>query len=197
MTGILSGEICSPFALRLYNAVRYDNKEIFGGILSEIIDAVNSRMPEGKERDRRLKVVMKNGDYVMNNWDAVQNMRKDGSIGSCTEAMVSHVFSERFSRNPMGWSKPGLSKLSMIRIFIKNGGRVSPLDIGVDKLSGDEKRIVMTRVEKYDSLVREQNSKIFDGCYDWRWFDYERVTDIAPSGTKVLLDALGRMRNNL
>ena len=197
MTGILAGEICSPFALKLYGAVRYDKKTAFSELISEIVDALVSGMPEGKQLVNKLKSVRKNSAYILNNWSAVQNMKREGSIGSCTEAMVSHVFSERFSRNPMGWSKEGLSKMSMLRVFIKNGCEVMPIDIGSGKLDPPEKRIVMTRVKKYEALVKEQHAKIFEGVNDWRWFERECVTAIAPSGTKVLLDSLGRMRNDL
>ena len=34
---------------------------------------------------------------------------------------MSHVLSERFSRNPMGWSKEILGKLSVLRVHKKNG----------------------------------------------------------------------------
>jgi len=197
MTGILAGEICSQFALSLYGAARYDNKEKFGRLIKEILDSLRANMPECKQRDRRMKIVRKNASYILSNWEAVQNMKREGSIGSCTEAMVSHVFSERFSRNPMGWSKAGLSKMSMIRVFIKNDGKILPIDIGADKLTDGEKRIVIERVNKYEALIKEQQSKVLGGFLDWRWFDRERVTDIAPSGTKVLLDALGRRRKNL
>ena len=87
--------------------------------------------------------------------------------------------------------------MSMLRVFIKNGCEVMPLDIGASKLDPSEKRVIMTRVKKYDALVKEQHAKIFDGVKDWRWFDRECVTAIAPSGTKVRLDALGRMRDDL
>ena len=197
MTGILAGEICSQFALKLYGAVKHDKRDVFSMYICEIIDELMLQMPEGKQRNAKLKAVQRNAGYILNNWDSVQNMKRTGSIGSCTEAMVSHVFSERFSRNPMGWSKAGLSKMSMLRVFIKNGGRLTPMDIGVDKLSDNEKRVVMSRVEKYESLIKAQQAKIFEGFLNWGWFDHERVTDIAPSGTKVLLDALGRRRNNL
>ena len=197
MTGILAGETCSQFALRLHGAVRHGKKQVFEDLISEIINAVMSGMPECKQRDSRLKIIRKNSAYILSNWEAVQNMKREESIGSCTEAMVSHVFSERFSRNPMGWSKKGLSKMSMLRVFIKNGEKITPLDIGIDKLSSDEKRIVMTRVKKYEALIKEQQAKIFEGFLDWRCFERECVNDIAPSGTKVLLDALGRVRNNL
>jgi hypothetical protein len=197
MTGILAGEICSPFALRLYGAVKYDNKEVFVRLIDEIVSAVMSGMQEGKQRENKLEAIRKKSAYIISNWDAVQNMKREGSIGSCTEAMVSHVFSERFSRNPMGWSKAGLSKMSMLRVFIKNGDKITPLDIGADKLSSGERRIVIARVKKYESLVKEQQAKVFEGFLDWRCFDRERVTDIAPSGTKVLLDSLGRRRNDI
>jgi hypothetical protein len=197
MTGILAGEICSPFALSLRSAVSYGKRERFSRIIDEIINAIMSGMPEGKQRENRMKIVRKSAGYILSNWDAVQNMKRDGSIGSCTEAMVSHVFSERFSRNPMGWSKAGLSKMSMLRVFIKNGGKISPVDIGKDKLNADEERIVMKRVGKYEALIKEQQSKVLGEFVNWRWFDIECVTDIAPSGTKVLLDAFGRRRNNL
>ena len=197
MTGILAGEICSPFVLSLYGAVRYGKKEKFTMLICEIIDSLMSDMPEGKQRDNKLERVRKNSNYILSNWEAVQNMRREGSIGSCTEAMVSHVFSERFSRNPMGWSKAGLSKMTMLRVFIKNGGKLMPADIGRDKLSCHAKRTVIERVKKYEALVKQQQENVLGGFKDWRCFDRERVGEIAPSGTKVLLDALGRRRKLL
>jgi hypothetical protein len=197
MKGILAGEICSGFALRLYGTVKYGKKDAFANLVEEIMNAVMNGMPECRERARRLKTIRKNGAYILSNWDAVQNMYREGSIGSCTEAMVSHVFSERFSRNPMGWSEPGLSKMSMLRVFIKNGGRIMPIDIGLDKRKGYEERTVITCIKKYETLVTAQWSKIFDSFNDWGWFERERVSDVAPSGTKVLLDAVGRTRSDI
>lgn len=60
--------------------------------------------------------------YLGSHWEAITNRYKDGVTGSCTEGQVSHLLSERFSRNPMGWSKTGLGKLSTLRIYKKNGG---------------------------------------------------------------------------
>src|SRR3712207_8131256 len=46
-------------------------------------------------------------NYIINNWDGIVNRYTLDIPGSCTEGQVSHVLSERFSRNPMGWSKIG------------------------------------------------------------------------------------------
>ena len=60
--------------------------------------------------------------YLENNWDALVRRYKGELPGSCTEGQVSHVLSERFSRNPMGWSPEGPGKLSKVRAYRINGG---------------------------------------------------------------------------
>lgn len=49
-------------------------------------------------------------------------------IGSCTEAQVSHVLSQRLSRNPMGWSEAGANAMTSLRVYVKNGGMVTTED---------------------------------------------------------------------
>lgn len=48
-------------------------------------------------------------------------------LGSSTESHVSHVISARMSSHPMGWSKEGAKKLSFLRIYWKNGGKMEQL----------------------------------------------------------------------
>jgi len=194
MTGILAGDICSRYTLRLYGAVKGRDKEAFGGLLYEIMGAVMQGMPECGQRKARLKAVRESGAYILGNWGAVMNMGREGSIGSCTEALVSHVLSERFSRSPMGWSKAGLGKMSMIRVFVENGGRVMPEDIGAGRAKGGAGCAEKARIERYEGLIRRQQDEVFEGMKDWSVFVPEGAPPGAPSGTKTLIDALGRMR---
>ena len=64
----------------------------------------------------------------MGNWEAIENRKTLNIPGSCTEAQVSHVLSERFSRDPLGWSDKGLGKLTKLRVYVKNGGRIKAED---------------------------------------------------------------------
>lgn len=73
------------------------------------------------------------GKYLMRNWDSIRARQEEQVPGSCTEGQVSHVLSERFSRNPMGWSCKMIRKLSVIRIYEKNGGKVSGKDLRGEK----------------------------------------------------------------
>nr|MCR5693405.1 hypothetical protein [Clostridia bacterium] len=70
--------------------------------------------------------------------------------GSCTEAEVSHVLSERISRTPCAWSYVGLDKITMIRILQANSGMIKGENINVtrDKES-EEKSLNTKRKEGY------------------------------------------------
>ena len=83
-----------------------------------IIDSLESNT----EDEKTLKALEKFSTYLQSNWDALVCRYKGGLPGSCTEGQISHVLSERFSRNPMGWSAEALGKLSKARIYKLNGG---------------------------------------------------------------------------
>ena len=189
---LTAGTICSNYSQRLYSGVKYNKKKKVQIALEEMIENLLELMPEGKAKENKIQAIADAGVYILNYWKAIQNMKLPGTIGSATEALVSHIFSERFSRNPMGWSKKGLQKLSMVRIFVKNGGKVLPVDIGKGKQDVKE-RIPKTQVCKYEELVKKQQEEIFSESKNWRWFEHETLT-VSPSGTKVSLDSLGKRR---
>jgi hypothetical protein len=62
--------------------------------------------------------------YVVNNWEGIVRRYTENLLGSCTEGLVSHVYSERLSRNPMGWSDTGLAKMAELRVYTRIGGMV-------------------------------------------------------------------------
>ena len=63
--------------------------------------------------------------YLENNKEGIINHFTLDHGGSCAEGLVSHVFSRRFSRDPMSWSLGGVRKLSEIRVHLENGGKLS------------------------------------------------------------------------
>lgn len=127
-------------------------------------------------------------NYLLSNWEACANTFKEGMGGSCTEGMVSHVLSERFSRNPMGWSVAGLGKLSMLRIYLKNGGEIKAEHFKAS-YEGDERHKAYAR-----RCLEEQL-----GHYDLSWMSELRETYVfdTTSGTQQAIKNLGRLSNNL
>jgi hypothetical protein len=194
MKSLLAGEISASFSIALRRAVNKNDKVQFDYTVRNMINAVYEKMPEGKARDGRLKVIRDNAGYILKYWDALQNIAAPYSIGSSTEAMVSHVLSERLSRNPMGWSKAGLSKMSMVRVFVQNGGKVESADTGAWKNKADKCKVI-TNLEKYEAIVQKQQDEIFKDAKNWRWFEVENLISGKTTGTKVVLDALAQTRN--
>ena len=194
MRGLFSGEVGSKFALKAYAAVSNGDEANFEATAKAMLAALLDTLPEGRAKERKAKRVGDDIGYISNNWDAIQNSRLPGIIGSCTEAMVSHVLSERLSRNPMGWSKKGLSKMAMIRVFVLNGGEITPADTISWKHSERRDRVA-DKIEKYDNIVRLQHEDIFKDAKNWRWFERDNKISGKTTGTKVVLDALGKIRN--
>ena len=48
-------------------------------------------------------------------------------VGCSAEGHVSHVFSDRLSSRPKGWSIKGTDQMSQLRVFKQNGGKVYDL----------------------------------------------------------------------
>jgi hypothetical protein len=193
MKGILAGEICVRYSGRIRKAVKDNDLEAFKTAIADMRLTVKSEMPEGKYRDRRLSKVNEDSCYILRFWEAIQNIKDKDSIGSCTEGLVSHILSERFSRNPMGWSKQGLSQMTAIRAYTQNGELVKTTDVAKRKYHRGEARKMDIEISKYERLVRETQAEYLAKAKDWRLFERKHPVQTSPSGTKVLLDAMGRI----
>ena len=194
MRSLFSGEIGSKFTLKAFAAVSNDDPVSFDATAKAMLAVLLDTIPEASTKEKKAERINDNIEYILNNWDAIQNSRLPGIIGSCTEAMVSHVLSERFSRNPMGWSKKGLSKMAMIRIYVLNGGVVIPTDT-ISWKHSDRRDRVAEKIEKYDNIVKLQHEDIFKDAKSWRWFETDSKISGKTTGTKVVLDALGKLRD--
>ena len=138
--------------------------------------------------EKDFEAVQKEKTYLFSNWEtAVNRFRKEIS-GSCTEGLISHVLSERFSRNPMGWSEEGVGRLSKLRVYCKNGGTIEAKHF----------RTTYSENENYREYAKRYISDFIRGC-DFSWINDLRdsyVFDTA-SGTQQAIKKLGRMRNDI
>ena len=122
--------------------------------------------------------------YLFGEWDAIRRRVLGDVPGSCTEGQVSHVLSERFSRDPLGWSEEVLGKLVGARIYLKNGGKLTK-EIFTAAVTGRE------RYSEYaDRLIREALS----GELDFSMFEPELPIFDGASGTQIVLRGIGKMR---
>ena len=76
------------------------------------------------------KAVEECRSFLINNWDAIQRAFHDKHVIGCSaEGHVSHVYSERMSSRPMGWSEQGSDNMCRLRCFVRNNGREKIIDL--------------------------------------------------------------------
>ena len=85
-------------------------KEISYEILSEEM--------EKSTRDRKRKLM----EYILNNKEGITNLyrNKDDWYGCSAEGHISHIYSDRMSSRPMGWSERNVDNMSKLRIAKEN-----------------------------------------------------------------------------
>lgn len=148
---------------------------------------------------KRTEAVKEFGRYIQNNWDGIVRRKTLTIPGSCTEGQVSHVLSERFSRDPMGWSREVLGKLSRARVYIKNGGELEGKEFrhreaDEEKEKAKERERAAKR-ETYVQYAERMLKEATEGAYDWSVFEKPRAVFDGASGTQTLLRAIGQARN--
>lgn len=68
--------------------------------------------------------------YFKNNWGAIQRTFHDPDAEGCSaEGHVSHVYSDRMSSRPMGWSETGSDRMCRLRCYVRNHGREKIIDL--------------------------------------------------------------------
>lgn len=100
----------------IFRAVHKKKKWMAEGTFEKILGYADT--------DSRRKAVERAKTYILGNWPAiVLSMTSDDKNIRCSaEGHVSHVYSDRMSSRPLGWSRVGADKMARLRIYWKNGG---------------------------------------------------------------------------
>ena len=166
---------------RIHDAIDKDDQRRADEILQGLLRAA--------ENEKAAESVQKFGGFLFSHWEEIRRRRSEEVPGSCTEGQVSHLLSKRFSRNPMGWSRIGLGKLSGARIYLKNGGKLTGRDLEGEK--GE-------RAEAYCEYAQRLLREATEGAENWSIFSQkEMVAPHQASGTQQILRQLGAYRSFL
>lgn len=101
----------------IYKKKKYKAEEAFEKILTVT------------ESESKRKTVEAAKAYILGNWAGIMQWVRDKNeeVKCSAEGHISHVFADRMSSRPLGWSRIGADKMSRLRIYEKNGG--SMLDL--------------------------------------------------------------------
>lgn len=138
--------------------------------------------------EKETKAVCEFAGYLFRFWDEIRIRITEDIPGSCTEGLISHVLSERISRDPLGWSKEGLGKVVSIRVYLKNGGKLTKEAF---------RQGPSERPERYSEYADRLIEEHLWGAEDFSIFETEPAIMDGASGTQQLIKRYGRAQNTL
>ena len=153
-------------------------------------EAVFSKQTTEKEQKKVRDFV----EYCANHWSAiVVRMRKE-TCGSCTEPQVSHILSERLSRNPIAWSKEGLNRMTMLVVYAKNGGKVCAQDVRIRVNEQAKAGFHEDGYARYSDYAKKQSDEMLNVKHDWSLFERECDALGKVDGVYLLRKSVGAMK---
>jgi len=129
----------------------------------DLVKRVFDKILEKTEIETKQNAVKDARRYILNNWAGIEIKLDNYDIVGCSaEGHISHIYSDRLSSRPKGWSTKGTDQMSQLRVFKKNGGKVYDLVMAQKK---KEKQIYNQQLQ--DELVRglRTESKRYDNTW--------------------------------
>ena len=173
-----------PYAGVLRQAILRNDFESFARYCA----AIREKQDEAGKKKMAEPVI-----YFQNNWESIVERMSGRYCGSCTEPLISHVLSERMSRNPLAWSREGLAKMAMLRVFTQNGGSVTADLIRVSRSKKERKKdynSLKNGFSLYNQYAEKQAKSIFGTPHDWSIFEREHVLPALTNGKTVGISTL-------
>ena len=133
-------------------------------------------------------------EYCANHWSAIVVRMSKETCGSCTEPQVSHVLSDRLSRNPIAWSKEGLNRMTMLVVYTKNGGKVCAKDVRIRVNEQAKAGFHEDGYARYSDYAKKQSDEMLNVKYDWSLFEHECDALGKVDGIYLLRKSVGAMK---
>lgn len=122
---------------------------------------------EGTDTEADEKRMLKEMDYILNNFKAAQRrLSRDKVLVSCSaEGHVSHILSSRMSSRPMAWSLAGADAIARLRAYSLNGGKIidlvrfqkQPVEVEEDEVCFTPQQMLA-----FENKARKPFGKYFD-----------------------------------
>jgi hypothetical protein len=93
------------------------------------VKAILGKIIEMTEEESRKEGVIEASGYILSNWDGIQvyDDERGDVIGCSAEGHVSHIYSNRLSSRPKGWSIKNVKNMAKLAVYRMNGGNILDL----------------------------------------------------------------------
>ena len=124
----------------IWKAIRRRDKKYLKVVFETILDAT--------ETEAKAETVKEAKAYILNHWENLKHHYSDDYSGCSAEGHISHIYSDRLSSRPLGWSREGVDQMARLRVFKANGGNIYDL-----ALKKKQERIRETKTIELDLKV--------------------------------------------
>ena len=136
------------------------------------------------ESESKQAAVEKAQTYILSNWLAIMNGIKNetDNLHCSAEGHVSHIYADRMSSRPLGWSRIGADKMSRLRVYQFNGGDMLELvrfqKEDIPKAAGAES-IGVSAAEVMVSINKNKQALGIVADLPWYSIPYPQIRKIA------------------
>jgi len=132
----------------IWKAIKNEDKEYSKIVFETILDATES--------ETKAEAVKEAKTYIMNHWENIKHHYAKDYSGCSAEGHISHIYSDRLSSRPLGWSRDGVDQMARLRVFNANGGNI--FDLALRK---KQERIRDTKIIELDlRICRKKMRKV-------------------------------------
>ena len=142
------------------------------------------------ESESKRKAVEASKTYILGQWTAIMtsiNNKKD-KLQCSAEGHISHVYADRLSSRPLGWSKEGADKMAQLRIYKWNQGDMLELvryqKEELPMAAGAEERIT-TATEMMRSIKKNEDALGLMADLPFYTIPYPQIKKIASLKNRI------------
>lgn len=144
----------------LKDAIDDADKPMLKEVFKRILSVTNEETKRESVEDARR--------YMLNNWNGIEIYETDGYdvVGCSAEGHVSHILSDRLSSRPMGWSKICADRMTRLRVYRENGGKIIDLVLEKNKRQEKENEELLTKEIKEKVMKRTDQRYSYNEYYN-------------------------------
>jgi len=138
----------------IWRAIKREDKEYLKVVFETILDAT--------EAETKRQAVKEAKTYIMNHWESIKHHYSKDYTGCSAEGHISHIYSDRLSSRPLGWSREGVDQMARLRVFAANGGNIFDLALKKKQERIRETRIIELDLKVCKKKVRKASGEMID-----------------------------------
>lgn len=158
--------------------LRQDLKDAIDEADKEMLKEVYKKILSVTEEETKKESVQDARRYMLNNWDGIKIYETDkyDVVGCSAEGHVSHILSDRLSSRPMGWSKVCADRMTRLRIYRENGGKIIDLVLAKKGKEAKENKEILTKEIK--ERIQKNTNKTYNKS---KYYNCSSVLDIGKT----------------